>query len=74
MKIGFFAPHTGPHASRYELARTCVVAEAGGADSLWAVDHIAIPYGFAAVYPYAALRCVANNNAARRQPDSGLNE
>lgn len=54
MKLGFFAPHTGSRASREEIARACDVAEEGGADSLWAVDHIAIPYGFRAVYPYAA--------------------
>jgi probable F420-dependent oxidoreductase len=54
MRIGFFAPHTGRGVSRSELARACDVAEDGGADSLWAVDHIAIPYGFKAEYPYAA--------------------
>lgn len=54
MRIGFFAPHTGRGVTRSELARACDVAEEGGADSLWAVDHIAIPYGFKAEYPYAA--------------------
>jgi probable F420-dependent oxidoreductase len=53
MKIGFFAPHVGEGSSRYEMARACDVAEEMGADSLWAVDHIAFPYGFKAVYPYA---------------------
>ncbi len=56
MKIGFFAPHTGPGVSRSELARACDVAEEHGADSLWAVDHVVIPYGFQAVYPYGAHR------------------
>ena len=54
MKIGFFAPQTGRDASRSEIARACDVAEQGGADSLWSVDHIAIPYGFKAEYPYAS--------------------
>jgi probable F420-dependent oxidoreductase len=52
MKIGFFAPHIGPDASRSELVRACEVAEEGGADSLWAVDHVVIPYGIETVYPY----------------------
>lgn len=52
MKIGFFAPHVGP-SSRDGIARACDVADELGADILWAVDHIAFPYGFRAVYPYA---------------------
>jgi probable F420-dependent oxidoreductase len=52
VQIGFFAPHVGP-SSRDGIARACDVADALGADILWAVDHIAFPYGFEAVYPYA---------------------
>ena len=52
MRIGFFAPHTGRDASRSEMARACDVADEFGADSLWAVDHLVIPYGFESVYPY----------------------
>jgi probable F420-dependent oxidoreductase len=53
VKVGFFAPHVGPRSSRSGIARACEVAEELGADTLWAVDHIAFPYGFRAVYPYA---------------------
>ena len=53
MKIGFFAPHLGPGASTDAIDRTCAIADELGADTLWAVDHIAFPYGFRAVYPYA---------------------
>jgi probable F420-dependent oxidoreductase len=53
MKIGFFAPHVGPGSSRSAIARACDVADELGADTLWSVDHIAFPYGFRAVYPYA---------------------
>jgi probable F420-dependent oxidoreductase len=53
MRIGFFAPHVGPTSSRTGIARACDVADELGADTLWAVDHIAFPYGFKAVYPYA---------------------
>ena len=53
MRIGFFAPHVGAGASRSAMARACDVADELGADTLWAVDHIAFPYGFKAVYPYA---------------------
>jgi probable F420-dependent oxidoreductase len=35
------------------IDRACEVAEIYGADTVWAVDHIAFPYGFQAVYPYA---------------------
>ena len=52
MQIGFFAPHVGP-STREGIARACDVAEELGADILWAVDHIAFPYGFKASYPYA---------------------
>jgi probable F420-dependent oxidoreductase len=52
VQIGFFAPHVGP-SSRDGIARACAVADELGADILWAVDHIAFPYGFKAVYPYA---------------------
>jgi probable F420-dependent oxidoreductase len=52
VQIGFFAPHVGP-SSRDGIARACDVADELGADILWAVDHIAFPYGFKAVYPYA---------------------
>jgi probable F420-dependent oxidoreductase len=52
VQIGFFAPHVGP-SSRDGIARACDVADELGADILWAVDHIAFPYGFRAVYPYA---------------------
>jgi probable F420-dependent oxidoreductase len=52
VQIGFFAPHVGP-SSRDGIARACDVADELGADILWAVDHIAFPYGFQAVYPYA---------------------
>jgi probable F420-dependent oxidoreductase len=53
MRIGFFAPHVGPGSSRSAVARACDVADELGADTLWSVDHIAFPYGFRAVYPYA---------------------
>jgi probable F420-dependent oxidoreductase len=53
VRIGFFAPHVGPGSSRAAIARACDVAEERGADTLWSVDHIAFPYGFRAVYPYA---------------------
>jgi probable F420-dependent oxidoreductase len=52
VQIGFFAPHVGP-SSRDGIARACDIADELGADILWAVDHIAFPYGFEAVYPYA---------------------
>jgi probable F420-dependent oxidoreductase len=53
MRIGFFAPHVGPGSSRDAIARACDIADELGADTLWSVDHIAFPYGFRAVYPYA---------------------
>jgi probable F420-dependent oxidoreductase len=52
VQIGFFAPHVGA-SSRDGIARACTIADELGADILWAVDHIAFPYGFEAVYPYA---------------------
>jgi probable F420-dependent oxidoreductase len=53
MKVGFFAPHVGEGASTEAIDRACAIVEEYNADSIWAVDHIAFPYGYDAVYPYA---------------------
>ena len=53
MKIGFFAPHVGEGSTTAGIDRACALVDELGADSIWAVDHIAFPYGFEAVYPYA---------------------
>jgi alkanesulfonate monooxygenase SsuD/methylene tetrahydromethanopterin reductase-like flavin-dependent oxidoreductase (luciferase family) len=53
MKIGFFAPHVGEGSTTAGIDRACALVDELGADSIWAVDHIAFPYGFKAVYPYA---------------------
>src|SRR3954452_7070334 len=53
MKVGFFAPHVGPASSPAAIDRACEIVEEHGADSIWAVDHIAFPYGYRATYPYA---------------------
>ena len=53
MRISFFTPHVNAGTSRDTIARACDIADKLGADTLWSVDHIAFPYGFRAVYPYA---------------------
>ena len=53
MRVGFFAPQVGIGSSKAAIDRACYIADDLGADTLWAVDHIAFPYGFSAVYPYA---------------------
>jgi probable F420-dependent oxidoreductase len=52
MRIGFSLPHVGAGSSTAAIDRVCEVAETYGADTVWAVDHIAFPYGFQATYPY----------------------
>lgn len=53
MKFGLAFATTGPALDGDGLARIAVTAERLGYDSLWSVEHVVIPVGYASTYPYA---------------------
>ena len=54
MEFGCHLPVYGPAATREVLLPFARRMEALGYDSLWASDHIVIPYAIASRYPYSA--------------------
>ena len=52
MDFGCHLPVYGPAATREVLLGFARRMEALGYDSLWASDHIVIPYSIASRYPY----------------------
>jgi probable F420-dependent oxidoreductase len=54
MEFGCHLPVYGPAATREVLIPFARRMEALGYDSLWASDHIVIPYAIASRYPYSA--------------------
>lgn len=53
MKIGVMAANTGPFGAPDRLAHFAQKAEAVGVESLWTVEHVAVPKGYGSQYPYA---------------------
>lgn len=54
MKLGMHLPQMGPHANRKENLVYAQRVEALGYDSLWASDHVVVPYHIASSYPGSA--------------------
>ena len=52
MEFGCHLPVYGPAATRETLLAFARRMEALGYDSLWASDHVVIPYAIASRYPY----------------------
>jgi probable F420-dependent oxidoreductase len=52
MKIGLMYVNAGPFGDPDNLAHLARTAEAVGIESLWTVEHAAIPVGYQSVYPY----------------------
>jgi alkanesulfonate monooxygenase SsuD/methylene tetrahydromethanopterin reductase-like flavin-dependent oxidoreductase (luciferase family) len=60
MKIGLMFVNAGP-LSEPDLFRTLVLsAEDNGFESIWTVEHAAIPDGFKSPYPYSASGKLGN--------------
>ena len=52
MKLGLMYVNAGPFGDPENLAHLARTAEAVGIESLWTVEHAAIPVGYQSVYPY----------------------
>ncbi len=52
MKLGLMYVNVGPFADPERFAKLARIAEAEGIESLWAVDHAAVPVELRSSYPY----------------------
>ena len=52
MKFGLMYANAGPFAYPEGLTNLARTAEAAGVESLWTVEHVAIPVGYKSTYPY----------------------
>ena len=53
MKFGVMFANTGPMAHAGGAVAIAQAAEAGGIESLWAVEHTIVPAGYQSTYPYS---------------------
>jgi probable F420-dependent oxidoreductase len=53
MKFGIAFANIGPNASPDGAVAFAQAAEAAGFESLWTVEHVVVPSGYASAYPYA---------------------
>ena len=54
MKFGMMFANVGPFVQPDEAAFLAQTAEAAGVESIWTVEHVAVPAGYQAQYPYSA--------------------
>ncbi len=52
MKFGIMFSNTGPYARPEHAAELAVAAENCGLESIWAIEHVVVPNGYASEYPY----------------------
>jgi probable F420-dependent oxidoreductase len=52
MKFGLMYANAGPFALPEILTHLATTAERTGLESIWAVEHVAIPVGYQSTYPY----------------------
>ncbi|MGH3643775.1 MAG: LLM class F420-dependent oxidoreductase [Mycobacterium sp.] len=52
MKVGLFAVNVGTGVTAIQARETALLAEQLGLESLWAIDHVAVPSGYETEYPY----------------------
>ncbi|HZR84421.1 MAG TPA: LLM class F420-dependent oxidoreductase [Candidatus Binatia bacterium] len=53
MKFGILFANAGPFGTRDGLGALARHAEAAGIESLWTVEHVAVPVGYESRYPYS---------------------
>ncbi len=53
MKFGLMGINTGPFVLPENLAHMATTAEEVGVESLWTVEHVVVPVGYTAQYPYS---------------------
>lgn len=69
MKIGLLFANTGPFVEPSGLAALATTAEAIGIESLWAIEHAAVPVGYETPYPYSRSgRMKGGDNLALPDP------
>ena len=50
MKFGIMFANTGPFVDGQRAVALAQAAEAAGFDSLWTVEHVVVPRGYASAY------------------------
>ena len=53
MKFGIMFANVGPFGQPEQLAHLATSAEGVGVESLWTVEHVVVPVGYSAEYPYS---------------------
>jgi probable F420-dependent oxidoreductase len=53
MKFGLVYANAGPFAAPEAAAAIATAAEQSGFESLWTVEHVVVPHGYASTYPYS---------------------
>jgi probable F420-dependent oxidoreductase len=53
MKFGVMFANTGPFVEPDPAVALAQVAEAAGLESIWTVEHVVVPQGYASQYPYS---------------------
>ena len=53
MKFGVMFANTGPFVEPDAAVELAPAAEAAGCESIWTVEHVVVPAGYASQYPYA---------------------
>ena len=53
MKFGVMFANTGPFVEPDAAVELAQAAEAAGCESIWTVEHVVVPAGYASQYPYA---------------------
>lgn len=53
MKFGIMFANVGPFVEPEMLTQFAQTAEAAGIESLWTVEHVAVPVGYESKYPYS---------------------
>jgi probable F420-dependent oxidoreductase len=53
MKFGIMFANAGPFADPELFAHLVTTADAAGVESMWTVEHVMVPKGYASTYPYA---------------------
>ena len=53
MKFGVMFANTGPFVEPDAAVELAQAAEASGCESIWTVEHVVVPAGYASQYPYA---------------------
>ena len=53
MKFGVMFANTGPFVEPDAAVALATAAEDAGCESIWTVEHVVVPSGYASQYPYA---------------------